>query len=177
MTLPSPELQKIFKDHGVDLETIPHNRGTDHRATSTVSKPTRKPTQQPVKQARVMSLLYYFLQEERLQSKEKVLLLLVADAHLRVTACQISVRLLRQYLGHSRSTVFRVLKRLEPDWAFRDRRPGKTSLLKPGPLLLRYIRRADGKGYKKWASNRTGQTPWKNQARCSTGMSRAFQHI
>ncbi|MEQ1845349.1 MAG: hypothetical protein ABL983_07195 [Nitrospira sp.] len=108
-------------------------------------------------QNNVASIPYYFLGDEALKCFEKIILLLIMDSSLRKSDCQLRVSQLRRYTTRSRATVFRALKRLEPDWLLRSTRPGKPSILKPGPRLLTYIKRVDHKGRRKWARNRASR--------------------
>ncbi len=151
MTRLSPELERFFAGKGVDVEKL---------SSEGMKLPFHKPTLAPRKcpptkedkggSPKIGSILNYVLGFKELRSAEKLILIAAVDAHVRQTLYQARVRKICGLASCSRATVFRSLNRLAPKWLEKVSRPGKSNLLKPSRLLLRYLGLAPKKGKGRW---------------------------
>lgn len=136
----SPELYKLFAARGVDLDLIE----TLEQPSSPSSRPrTRKRLEaqrEPRKgRGKIRSILNYVSGFKELKAREKLLVLLAVDAYSRETIYQARVEMICAQISCKRATVFRALKRLVPKWLEKIGRPGKPNILKPSPMLLKYL--------------------------------------
>ena len=137
----SRELQQYFVDKGVDLENL-------SRQVSPPSDSKRLQVRQPLqvakgpsgKQTRVRSILNYILGFRELRGSDKLIVLATLDAYANGSFYQAKTETIGVQLSCSRATVFRSLKRIVPKWVVKaPSRSGKPNILKPSPMLLKYL--------------------------------------
>ena len=174
----SPALQQFFATQGVDPDLI-ESPGRPSYSSSSPGIPKQPQPQRKTRkgQGKIRSILNYVSGFKELKAREKLLILLAVDAYARGTIYQARIATGCAQISCGRATFFRTLDQIVPTWLEKIGRPGKSNILKPSPLLLKYL----GLSMTSHGDARLADflSISKGLTRCRriTGMSRSFQHI
>lgn len=173
-----PELEAIFAGK-IDLAEFyqqpePSAQKASLPAKGRVLQPQESRT--PVRR-RAPNVTEYLCSIKELGKVEKLLLQLVVNAYLRGKIYQARIKTLQSRASCGRATVFRALINLVPEYMERISRPGKPNILKPSPLLLKYLGLSPK--LRGLARDEVMSSLAKGSTKCRriSGMSRGFQHI
>lgn len=137
----SPELEKFFAEKGVNTDELSLE---DSPAVSPSRPPVSRPIEDPKKEAqqtdKIRSLLNYVLGFKELRSWEKLIILAAVEAHILGSFYQARIKTICAQASCSRATTFRALNRIVPKWVTKVSRPGKPNILRPSPMLLKYLK-------------------------------------
>lgn len=173
----SPELEKFFAEKGVNTDELSLEVSP---AVSPSRPPVSRSIEAPRKEAqqtdKILSLLNYVLGFKELSGWEKLIVLATVDAHIRGSFYQARIKTICAQISCSRATAFRALKRIVPKWVVKVSRPGKPNILRPSPMLLKYLKlipKKRGQDHSRGLSYSQGMT----RCRVNTGMFRRSQRI
>ena len=102
-------------------------------------RPVRSSEKTTSARRRTPNLTEYICSIKELGKVEKIILQLVVNAYLRGAIYQAKIKTIQSRASCGRATVFRALNNLAPKYVTRISRPGKSNILKPSPLLLKYL--------------------------------------
>lgn len=136
-----PDLEAIFGDK-FDLAEFYQQ---PEPSAPNVSLPARgralqpQESRTPAARKRAPNVTEYICSIKELGKVEKIILQLVVNAYRRGALYQARIKIIQARASCSRATVFRALRNLVPKYVVKISRPGKSNILKPSPLLLKYL--------------------------------------
>jgi len=135
----SPELEEIFTGR-FDLEEFYRQADSAPKVSPSVNRrPFGSSEKTTSVRKRPPNLTEYICSIKELGKVEKLILQLVTNAYVRGAVYQARIGTIRGRASCGRATVFRALTTLVPKYMVKISRPGKPNILKPSPLLLKYL--------------------------------------
>lgn len=134
-----PELEEIFAGR-FDLAEFYQQADSVPKVSPPVKRrPVGSSGKATSARKRTPNFTEYICSIRELGKVEKIILQLVTNAYVRGAIYQARIGTIRGRASCGRATVFRALAKLVPKYMVRISRPGKPNILKPSPLLLKYL--------------------------------------
>ena len=135
----SADIEGFFKDR-ISLEEFYQRPDVPLKVPVRAnSSPARFLEIKPSTKKRAPNVAEYICSIKELGKVEKIMLQLVVNAYLRGAIYQPKIKTIQSRASCGRATVFRALINLVPKYVVRISRTGKSNILKPSPLLLKYL--------------------------------------